>query len=118
MNRKLSFTAPFLLIWFCFASGAAWAQATGTIEGTVSDKSGAVVPDAAITATNVNTNFVRKVTSDGSGKYAITFLPIGTYNVLIEKEGFAASLQKNVELQVNTTVAVNGEMSVAPPRSR
>ncbi|HTM51638.1 MAG TPA: TonB-dependent receptor, partial [Bryobacteraceae bacterium] len=89
-----------------------WAQATGTIDGTVYDKSGAVVPGAQITVTNVNTNLARRVHSDGAGKYTVPFLPVGLYKVLAEKEGFAGALKQNVELQVNTTVQVNAEMAV------
>ena len=111
MSRILSRIAPLLMLWLC-AAATAWAQATGTIDGTVFDKSGAVVPGAAVTVTNVNTNLVRRVKSDGAGKYTITFLPVGVYNVLVEKEGFAGSLQKDVELQVNTTVQVNAEMNI------
>jgi hypothetical protein len=61
-----------------------WAQATGTIDGTVYDKSGAVVPGAQITVTNVNTNLARRVHSDGAGKYTVPFLPVGVYKVLAE----------------------------------
>src|SRR5581483_6773418 len=111
MNRILFSTGPLAVLCLCTAAPI-WGQATGTIDGTVFDKSGAVVPSAVVTATNVNTNLVRRVVSDESGKYAITFLPVGVYNVLIEKEGFAGSLKKNIELQVNTTVQVDGEMEI------
>src|SRR5262245_57128369 len=102
-----------LLVVIClFLTVPVCAQATGTIDGTIFDKSGAVVPGASIQATNVNTNFVRHVTSDGSGKFTLTFLPVGVYDVRIEKEGFAGSVQKNIELQANSTVQVNAEMNV------
>jgi Carboxypeptidase regulatory-like domain len=59
----------------CLWTSTIWAQATGAIDGTVFDKSGVVVPGAHVTATNVNTNFVRRVTSDGSGRYTLIFMP-------------------------------------------
>src|SRR6478672_9396111 len=91
-----------MLILSCAA--ACFGQVTGTISGTVVDKSGSVVPAAAIVITNQGTNQVRKVVADESGKYTVTFLPVGIYSVAAEKAGFAVSIHKDIELQANTTV--------------
>src|SRR4051794_11407880 len=87
-------------------------QATGTISGTVADTSGAVVPDAAIVITNQGTNQVRKVVADDSGKFTVTFLPVGIYSVTAEKAGFATSLHKDIELQANTTVQSDMQLEI------
>ena len=60
----------------------------GRISGTVQDKSGAVVPNATVTVTNTGTNLVRTATTDGSGFYTVTNLPVGTYTVSTEQKGF------------------------------
>ena len=90
----------------------ALAQSTGTIYGTVFDASGAIVPAATVTAINISTNQQRTVLADELGKYVITVLPVGNYNVRIEKGGFAPFVQQEITLQVNTNVQVNGTLQV------
>ena len=90
------------------------AQATSTIHGTVYDPSGAVVPDAAVTATNVNTSLTRQFNADASGQFTIPLLPIGEYRVRVEKAGFTTFIQSGIRLQVNTNVEVNAKLE---PRS-
>jgi hypothetical protein len=95
-----------------FAVGSAFAQATATIQGTVYDASGALVPGASVTAANVETGLTRSVVSDESGQYVIPLLPVGAYRVEIRKEGFATFEQRDLRLEVNTTVQVNGRLEV------
>lgn len=64
---------------------------TGSISGTVVDQTGAVVPEVAVTATNTGTGAVSKTTSDGSGLFRLSLLPVGTYNLHFVKEGFAST---------------------------
>ena len=67
---------------------AAYGQvSTGNIRGTVSDPSGAVVPDAKIVLTNIRTGVVQTVKSDGSGDYLIDFVPTGEYRITAEMTG-------------------------------
>src|ERR1700745_3915477 len=65
-------------------------QLTATLTGTVTDSSGAVIPNAAITVTQTTTNAARTVQSDESGNYAVTSLPAGTYTLSVFSSGFAA----------------------------
>jgi len=88
------------------------AQATGTIHGTVYDSSGAVIPGASVTATNVNTNVARTISADDSGNYVAPLLPLGNYSVRVQKEGFSGFLQENVVLQANTNIQVNATLEV------
>jgi hypothetical protein len=92
-------------------SVALFAQATGTIHGTISDASGAVVPGVAVTIMNAGTNVSRTVTADESGHYVAPLLPVGVYNVTVERPGFATFVQTGVTLQVNTNVEVNAALS-------
>jgi outer membrane receptor protein involved in Fe transport len=66
---------------------------TGDIEGNITDSSGAVVPNATVTAQNVGTGLVRTATSSGSGNYRITDLPIGSYKVTGEATGFRTAVR-------------------------
>src|SRR5207249_1141613 len=112
MRVRFSFAAMVL----CAAlSGSVFGQSErGTISGTVHDSSGAVIPAARVTATNIGTNSAINVASNETGDYTIPSLPVGLYNVLVEKEGFrpaqitgltlnaAANVRADVTLQVGT----------------
>jgi hypothetical protein len=87
-------------------------QATGTIHGTVVDQTHAVIADAAVTATHLGTNQQRNVRTDSAGQYVIPLLPVGRYNVRVEKEGFAPFLQEGVVLQASTNIQVAAQMSI------
>jgi len=70
----------------------------GSISGTVADPQGAVVSGAQVKATNVDTGAVSTTTSDGSGLFRFSLLPVGTYNVEISQQGFKTTTQKNVKV--------------------
>ncbi len=79
----------------------------GSIVGTVTDSTGAVVPGATVTITNVATNQSVKLTTDSSGAYVANILRIGTYKVTAEKEGFQKTEQASLEVAVNQVVRVD-----------
>ncbi len=99
-------------------AGLAMAQATATIHGTVTDASGASIPAATVTATNLGSNQSRAATTDPAGRYVIPLLPIGGYNVRVEKTGFQPFLQQSVLLQVNTDVEVDARLEVGGTTER
>ena len=97
----------------------------GTILGTVTDPSGAVVAGAKVTAKNVNTGLERTTQTSADGSYSIPELPIGTYTVTVSQSGFQTAATSGVVVdvaterrvdamlkagQVATTVEVSGEM--------
>jgi outer membrane receptor for ferrienterochelin and colicin len=92
-------------------STKAFAQATAsaTIQGTVTDKSGAVVAGAEIVAKNKGTDITRTTSSDETGSYRFELLPAGTYTVAVTKKGFAA-LTQTIEILVGQTATVNAEL--------
>src|SRR3981081_3402901 len=102
MVSSRSFRVPCLLTLLVTLPCLLVAQVTGTITGTVRDRSGAVVPQARVTATNAETNLSRDVMTDGSGQYVIPPLVVGRYQIRVEKEGFSPFLQTDVLLQANT----------------
>lgn len=98
---------------FAFLSAAVVrADVTGRIRGTVTDASGAVVPEANVTAVNTDTGYTRTVKSDVNGGFDLLNLPIGTYTVKIEKQGFKTFSQTGIKLEVNQVYAVDGKLQV------
>ena len=87
--------------------------ATGEIAGTVTDSTGAAVPNAKVAATNAATNTVaRETISGGDGGYIITLLPPGTYNLSVEASGFRKVLQNGVLLQTNQRAKIDFALQV------
>jgi len=78
----------------------------------VSDKSGAIVQGAGVTATNTGTNLERTAKTNAQGEYRIDFLPIGEYNVAVSAAGFKKFLQKGITLEVNVTARVDAPLEV------
>src|SRR5215831_6584048 len=85
---------------FLALSGLLFAQADrATIEGIVTDSSGAGIVDARIMITRVETNIPIELKSNEAGRYFAANLPVGTYRVRVEKEGFRAAVVDNIILQ-------------------
>jgi outer membrane receptor protein involved in Fe transport len=103
----MSHKKALLLIALWVTSIAAWGQTTSvTLTGVIRDASGAVVPETKITAKNNSTGAARETTTDSEGRYSLTNLGPGEYEVRAEKTGFRTAVQKDVTLAVGgTTVA-------------
>src|ERR1700744_5514177 len=86
---------------------------TGSLNGTVTDPSGAVVPNAKVTATNVDTGATTPTTSNSGGVYAIRFLQIGNYKVTIEAPGFAPSNFGPFVLETGQNARIDGKLTLA-----
>jgi outer membrane receptor protein involved in Fe transport len=95
-----------------FITPVLWAQGTSTIFGTVSDRSGAVVPGAAVVVTNPQTGIARTTRSSQTGSYVVAQLPIGEYQVKVEAAGFKSFLQQAVELRVDENRQVDATLEV------
>jgi hypothetical protein len=81
--------------------------ATGTILGNVKDTSGAEVPGALVTATNVDTQFSRSATTDLAGQYTLRLLPLGNYRVEVTLDGFKNFTQTGIVLEVGRNARVD-----------
>src|SRR5260221_12620772 len=78
-----------VLLFAAFAAIGASAQlSTASLSGTVTDATGAAVPNAKITLTQTDTNFSRALVSKGDGTYHEEFLPVGPYKVSVSAAGF------------------------------
>ena len=82
----------------------------GTILGTVTDPSGAVVAGAQVTVKNTGTGLQRTTTTSGDGSYSLPELPIGTYDVTVTQAGFQTSVTKGVTVDVATERRVDAAL--------
>ena len=100
-----------LLLSFLFlvCVNAALAQdITGTIVGTVTDPSGSAVPGAQITIFNVRQNHTERVlTTDSAGDYTAPYLPVSTYRISVEGQGFKKAVREDIVLNVNDKLTVS-----------
>ena len=99
-------------IALAFASLAFSQTTTASLLGVVHDNSGAVLPDAAISALNVATGFERSVASDSTGAYLLTNLPIGEYKVTATKQGFTKAVLNGITLVVDQNARVDISLNV------
>jgi carboxypeptidase family protein/TonB-dependent receptor-like protein len=111
--RKLS-----LLVILLFGIGAAalYAQVgatNGSIQGDVTDVRGAVIPDAAVEADEVDTATIHRAVTEGSGHFEFPSLQPGRYVVKISKAGFATTIQENLNLTVGRTTSLKLTLQVA-----
>jgi hypothetical protein len=106
--RQLAFALLFLLAMAC----AATAQTEQQISGTVSDSTGAAVPNATVTVTNQGTGASRTTTANPEGYYVVPNLPPGTYTVAASAPGFKRFVSENVILSVGSKPSVNAALAV------
>jgi hypothetical protein len=106
--RQISFVVALGLVTASIAS----AQGVGHVSGRATDPSGAVIPGAAISAQNANTNVVSETQSDGSGYYALQ-LPSGNYTVTASATGFGKLVQQNVSVTIGGDVGLDFHLQVA-----
>jgi hypothetical protein len=96
----------------CLGASAFAQTPTGTLEGLVTDSSGAVVPGATITATQGSTGEQHTTTTDGSGRFTIPFVEPGIYSVSVGAKGFKTSQESGVVVQVAETRPVDFRLEV------
>jgi Carboxypeptidase regulatory-like domain len=86
---------------------------TGTITGVVTDTSGAAIPNATVVITNTDTGVSRTTQTNGDGSYTATFLQPGHYEVVLGGGAFAKFDQKEIDLTVGRTLAINASLAAA-----
>ncbi|HZS53312.1 MAG TPA: TonB-dependent receptor [Bryobacteraceae bacterium] len=98
-------------------SVGAWAQSgRGNVSGTVRDSTGAVVPGAKVSVTNVATNETTALETGASGDYTAPDVSVGTYNVLVQKEGFSQAQIKNIIVNAAQTARADITLQVGQSR--
>ncbi|MGI8960960.1 MAG: carboxypeptidase regulatory-like domain-containing protein [Bryobacteraceae bacterium] len=101
---------PSILYISCFlllCRASLWAQVSATLSGTVKDPSGAVVSGASILVKNEDTGAVRKSITDRTGLYRISALPVGHYQVHVNKSGFAEEVHTGINLVIGQDARVD-----------
>jgi hypothetical protein len=80
---------------------------TASISGTVTDERQAVVANATVNVRSVETNLTRSTTTDSAGRYRVSNLPVGNYEITVQAAGFAKLVRSGVELLLNQDAVVN-----------
>jgi hypothetical protein len=97
----------FIVLMLAVAASAAAQTVTGTLQGTVTDASGGVLPGVTITITHVETATDRAVITNGEGLYNAPFLQIGRYSVKAELAGFGTVIRQGIDVRLNDTRVVD-----------
>jgi hypothetical protein len=108
MKLGISLAAVFLQLSLC----ALAQQTLGGITGTVSDKSGSVLPDSTVTIVGDQTKLTRTLKTNGNGAYDFVNLPIGTYTVTVAHDGFQTERLSSIPVQADRTATLNVSMKV------
>jgi hypothetical protein len=100
MKSKWCVGVCLLVFAALLAGGAAWGQTNGTVRGTVTDATGAVVPGTTVTAKLIGTDTTRTVTADKDGAFDIPELAVGTYELTAEMKGFKKFVAKDIVVTI------------------
>jgi hypothetical protein len=109
-QRVLALLSLSILILISIADNS-WGQtSTGSIGGTVLDASGSTVPHASVTIRNGDTGLTRNVEGDDGGRYKVTDLPLGAYDVEISAPGFGTEVRKGISLTIGREAVVDSNL--------
>ena len=112
LKKSLQYLLPVFAL-FLAMSAAAWAQAGGgAIAGTVHDPAGAVVPNAAVTITNMDTNATFSVTTNDDGRFSYPALTLGNYKVSVSAPGFKEAIESGIIVSIGVTSTVDIPLEV------
>src|SRR6202162_349092 len=101
-----------IVLLVMMSGAAAWAQDTASLTGTVTDPSGAAIPNAQIALNNSEHGINRKGASNGSGDFLFASLPIGSYDLTVTAQGFKKYEAKGIVLRVADKARVTVAMQV------
>ena len=104
--RMIGRAAVICIVLGCVAQGA-FGQGYGSISGTVTDSSGAVIPGATVTATRAGTGLELNTTSSSGGIYAFSSLAPAVYNLSARSKGFETYAEKGIQVRADASLTVN-----------
>jgi hypothetical protein len=104
-----------ILLTICFSVSVSAQNIFGRISGTVTDPTGAVVPNITVTITNEATKAARTTTTDDNGFYVAENLAVGSYTIVAEQTGFKRTMTQGVGLAAGARVTVNVNLEVGAP---
>jgi len=108
----LKASSALLALWTLFSVPLLAQTFRGSINGTVTDSSGAVVPGAKVTATDVSTAAGRDTVSSGAGEFLFSDLPLSTYTIKVEAAGFQTTEVTGVQVQAGKIYTLPVKLSV------
>jgi len=111
MNQLLKRSVPGVFMLLLTAS-LAFAQATASLNGRVTDESGGVLPGVTVTVTQTDTGFTRAVVTEDTGEWLVPNLPTGPYKLEVALQGFKTYLQTGIVLQVAANPTINVVLGV------
>src|SRR5581483_9055819 len=114
--KRASRHAALVLILFVlfFRVAGLTQENSGRIGGTITDETGAVVPDAKITATSPTMPRAIETISDNLGRYSFPVLPIGVYSIAVTRQGFQTVRQHGIEVKLGSEITYNVSLALGP----
>ncbi len=113
--RSVTRRPPFFFVLFlALCTVNSWAGIGGSVSGTVKDASSAVVPNATVNATNVETGVQHQGATNGQGFYSFASLPVGHYNVAIKKTGFTSYQRTGITVDADSALIVDAVLEIGP----
>src|SRR5437660_1135951 len=100
-----------LLALLCLAGSFAFAQ-TSRMDGTVTDPTGASIPGADVTVSNVATDQTFKATTSERGEWSLTAMAAGEYKIVVTKAGFKAGLVPSVTMNAGVPATINVKLEI------
>jgi hypothetical protein len=111
-GKRIAQGLVFSLALLCAVPAALGQLTTADIVGTVTDATGAVIPNANVTVLNLDTHEQRTVTSNSSGEYQVTLLPVGRYSVTVKAGGFKTSTTANLAVEAGDRARADAHMQL------
>src|ERR1700739_3228613 len=112
LNLRLMAPVFLLTIILSFTSAAFAQLTTADILGTVTDPTGAVIPNANITLKNLDTNEMRSTQSNGSGDYTFTLLQVGHYSITVKASGFQAWVTRDLAIEAGDRARADAHLQL------
>jgi hypothetical protein len=112
VSRSMARLTSLSFVFLALFGVAAWAGVGGSISGTVTDSSGAVVAKANVTATNTDTGIRRTAVTDDKGFYSFPSLPIGHYDLEVESTVFRPYRRTGIVIDANSALTINAVLSL------
>ena len=109
---RLAVVVALFLAILALSGSEAWAQSTASLNGVVTDPTGAAVPNAKVTVTNQATGIAQTAQTDAAGAYLFPVLPSGTYRVEVGSPNFQTAVIATLQMDVATTVTKNIQLTV------
>ncbi|HEY6804229.1 MAG TPA: carboxypeptidase regulatory-like domain-containing protein [Pyrinomonadaceae bacterium] len=112
-SKRIGFFLPLIALAVgLLVSVSAFGQSTATVQGSITDSKGAVVPSATVVLRNKATSNERTTQSDSNGNYQVAALPVGIYAIEVRASGFKTQVADQVSIEVAQTVVQNFQMEI------